>query len=77
VYDFLEDKMEGDIYTHTFTDGGGKTRQKRLVIGDNDEVWDEFRHTHIAEVGEKVAKRFKEFQVSLTEPRRGVCAPPE
>lgn len=53
------------MYTHTFKDGAGKVRTKRLVLGDNDEIWDEFRHTHIAEVGEKVAKKFKDFQVSL------------
>jgi hypothetical protein len=32
------------------------------VLGDGDEVWDEFRHTHIAEVGAAVANRFKIFQ---------------
>eukprot|EP00040_Diaphanoeca_grandis_P004508 m.29131 g.29131 ORF g.29131 m.29131 type:complete len:617 (-) comp16045_c0_seq1:47-1897(-) len=53
--------IEKDVFEYSYEDGTGKTRQKRAVLEETDDVWHEFRHEHISSVMANINKQFKSF----------------
>lgn len=51
-----------NMYKYLYDDAAGKRREKKVVLGENDELWDEFRHEHISQVLAGVSSKFKQFQ---------------
>lgn len=58
VQDLLEVKEEA--YTYEVDAPKGKI-EKQVLLNENDAVWMEFRHQHIAKVLEQLSEKFKEF----------------
>lgn len=57
VYDLM--KVENDVWTYK-VDGKGEERQ--LLFNENAELWEEFRHQHIAVVNQKLPQRVRAFK---------------
>ncbi|KAM9392583.1 syntaxin-binding protein 2 [Pholidichthys leucotaenia] len=58
VYDLLDIKQ--DIYTYQTT-GIGNTKQKDVLLDEDDDLWVELRHMHIADVTKKVTELLSKF----------------
>jgi hypothetical protein len=67
VYDLLSDRLDGDVITNKYTDGKGQAREKQVVLGAHDEIWDTLRYEHVDAVGAKVTAALKTFQVRILE----------
>lgn len=59
VYDTLE--IRNDVYSYRTTSGAGDQRQKKVILDENDELWRELRHEHIADVSKVVYEKFQAF----------------
>ncbi|XP_012689205.1 syntaxin-binding protein 2 isoform X2 [Clupea harengus] len=58
VYDLLE--VHQDIYRYTTT-GIGDSKEKEVLLDEDDELWVQLRHMHIADVSKKVTELLRTF----------------
>ncbi|XP_050385725.1 protein transport Sec1a-like isoform X2 [Argentina anserina] len=60
-HDLLD--MDGNKYVHEVpSKTGGDPERKEVLLEDNDPVWLEIRHTHIADASERLSDKFSTFQ---------------
>eukprot|EP00761_Pharyngomonas_kirbyi_P013525 gb/GECH01013554.1/.p1 GENE.gb/GECH01013554.1/~~gb/GECH01013554.1/.p1 ORF type:complete len:619 (+),score=125.04 gb/GECH01013554.1/:1-1857(+) len=59
IQDLLPIK-DGNIYQHKYKDGSGAQKTREVILDENDGLWVEFRHRHIAELGDEVSRRFNQ-----------------
>ncbi|XP_022897159.1 SNARE-interacting protein KEULE-like [Olea europaea var. sylvestris] len=59
-HDMLD--LEGNKYVHEIpSKSGGEPEKKEVLLEDNDPVWLELRHAHIAEASEKLSEKMTNF----------------
>lgn len=59
-HDMLD--LEGSKYVHEIpSKSGGEPEKKEVLLEDNDPVWLELRHAHIAEASEKLSEKMTNF----------------
>ncbi|CAG5897916.1 syntaxin-binding protein 2 isoform 2-T2 [Menidia menidia] len=58
AYDLLDIKQ--DIYTYQ-TSGIGNAKDREVLLDEDDELWVQLRHMHIADVTKKVTELFRNF----------------
>lgn len=59
VYDLL--RVKNDVYTYKATTGTGEMKERDIILDENDDLWVELRHQHIADVSRAVSDKFQDF----------------
>jgi len=53
--------IDNDVMRYETTNERGQTTQKEVILDENDALWNEFRHNHIADCMRTIPERFKNF----------------
>lgn len=62
AYDLLQ--IENDVYKFESQGSNNEMKEKEVLLDENDEIWAELRHQHIAMVSQNVTKQMKKFAES-------------
>lgn len=60
IHDLLD--VDGNTVRYKAETQTGKSEEKEMVLGENDELFLEFRHSHIADVYTGLSNKFEEFK---------------